>query len=129
MFECPEEYSYSQHHLWTHADPQSGIATVGVSEFLVEEVDEILSIDMPMVGDELEMDSLCVHLHRDTSIRHLQSPLTGRVTEINRDVLDNPNLLHLAPYRHWLFRMEYDEPDELEMLMSAAQYVRHLDHL
>jgi len=123
------EFSYSQRHLWANADKELGVAEVGVTEELFDELEEILSIDVPMVGDELEMDSMCVHFHLHADIYHLRSPLSGRVTEINKTVLDNPNLLHLAPYEHWLFKMEYDEPDEFEMLMSAVQYARYLDSL
>ncbi len=127
MFECPSELEYSQRHLWLKKDEDSSIAEVGVTEDLIEQLDEIISIDMPMVHDELELDQFCVHMHIHTDIYHLRAPLTGRVTEINKDVLDNPNLLHVAPYRHWLYRMEYDEPHEFELLMNATQYIRFID--
>lgn len=127
MFECPTDLSYSQRHMWTRTNEEEGTAEVGITEDLAEQLSEVLSIDMPMVGDELEMDAMCIHLHLLSDIFHLRSPLSGRVVEINRDVLDRPNLFHLAPFKHWLYRMEYDEPDEFEMLMNSAQYLRFID--
>jgi len=115
--------------MWTQTNKAEATAVVGLTEDLVENLGEILSIDMPMAGDELEMDAMCIHLHRQADIHHLCSPLTGRVLEINRNVLDDPSLLHVAPYEHWLYKMEYDEPDELEMLMDAAQYCKYVDQL
>jgi len=127
MLEYPPELAYSPRHTWARVDEEEGTAEVGVTEHLSERLDELHGIDMPRVGDELEMDEMCIHLHLDTNILHLRAPLSGRVIEINRDVLDNPNLLHVAPYKHWIMRMECDELEELDMMMSAAQYMRHVD--
>jgi len=129
MSEYPKELRYTTSHVWAKVDPKKRQARIGVTDELTTRLREILSIDMPMLGDELEMDAPCLHIHRATSIFNLPSPLTGRIVEINRDVLDNPDLLFLEPYRHWLFVMEYDEEDELDMLMNASQYQSHLDTL
>lgn len=129
MFECPPELSYSHHHLWVRYAESDASAVIGITEDLVDQVDEIVSVDLPMIGDELEMDHMCVHLHLQAGIRHLYSPLTGRATAINRDVLDEPSLLHVAPYEHWLYRMEFDEPEEVDLLMNAPQYLHYIDQL
>lgn len=129
MFECPTDLSYTGRHLWARTDRDTSEAAVGMTEHLVEIFDDIESIDLPLVGDELNMDTYCIHVHLPTRIRHLRSPLSGRVLEINRDVLDSASLIHLAPYEHWLYRMEYDEEDETELLMSSSQYLKYLDQL
>lgn len=129
MLGHPQGLSYSTRHLWVRMDAEKHMATVGVTEELVEQLVEILSVDMPMVGDELDMDTYCIHLHLNSRIHHLRSPLTGRVIEINRDVLDNASLLHVSPYKNWLYRMEYDDDEEVHLLMSPEQYARFLDRL
>jgi glycine cleavage system H protein len=125
----PKNLLYTRRHVWAKVDETKQRATVGITDSLQENLPEILSIDMPLVGDELEMDADCVHLHLPGRIQGLPSPLTGRVLAINRDVLDAPQLLHLSPYESWLFLMEYDEPDEVEMLMNPNQYANHVDSL
>ncbi len=129
MLEYPPQLSYSHHHMWAAPDEKTGLARVGVTPDLIEELDEIMSIDLPMVDDELEMDCMCVHLHLDAEIHHLYSPLSGRVTRINRDVLDDPDLLHVNPFENWLYEMEFDEIEELDFLMSDTQYISFLDNL
>jgi len=94
MLEYPKELAYSPGHTWANVDEETGTAVMGVTEHLSERLDEIHSIDMPRTGDEIEMDEMCIHLHLNTSIIHLRAPMSGRVVETNRDVLDNPNLLH-----------------------------------
>lgn len=120
---------YSNRHLWALPNTKKKTATIGISDFLAEELGEIACIDMPLVGDELDMESFCLHLHLSGRIHHLRSPLSGRVLEINDDVQDNSNLIHLDPYKHWLYKMEYDDTEELDLLMSSAQYARFVDQL
>ncbi len=129
MIGHPQGLSYSTRHLWVRIERAEHTATVGVTEELAEQLGKILSVDMPMVGDELDMESFCIHLHLANRIHHLRSPLTGRVLEINREVLDSAGLLHISPYDNWLYRMEFDDPEELHLLMSPEQYTRFLDNL
>jgi glycine cleavage system H protein len=129
MIECPEELVYSPRHLWARIDHDTSTAEVGITEELQERLPELLSIDVPMVGDEIEIDQPCVHIHHEEGIRHVRSPLSGRVVAVNRDVLDRPDLLHVAPYGHWLYQMEFDEPDELDMMLAAKDYVKYVEGL
>lgn len=130
MIECPAHLLYSQRHLWVDVeDEEKSIAKVGITQYHQEGLGEIQSADLPLVGDELEIDVPCAHLHIEDELHHLLAPLTGRVESINRDVLDNPALLHIDPYQHWLFRMEFDEPDEFELLLSPEQYIRVAESL
>jgi glycine cleavage system H protein len=126
----PKDLCYTPAHLWVRRESgRKRIARVGLTEELASRLKSLLGVDLPMVGDELEMDSPCIHIHRQSNIFSLPAPLSGRVTQINKDVLDTPSLLALEPYKHWLFLMEFDEEEEIEMLMNAHQYASHLDNL
>ena len=78
---------FTNRHTWVLPDEDKNIATVGITDYLTEELVAIQSIDMPLEGDELEMDTFCIHLHLAKRIHHLRSPLSGRVVEINKDDL------------------------------------------
>lgn len=129
MLDHPEDIAYNHRHVWIRADEETSTAEVGLTEDRLEVTPPILSIDMPMKDDELEIDTDCLHLHLSAGIQSVRSPLTGRVLEVNEEVLDNPEILHVNGYANWLFRMEYDNVDELEILMTAAQYAQYLDHM
>ena len=105
------------------------VAYVGITDYLADELGGIDSIDVPLEGDELEMDSLVIHIHVRNRIRHFRCPLTGRVLSVNQDVLDDPALIYLDWHEAWLFKMEYDDPDETSQLMNGQQYTRYLDSL
>ncbi len=130
MIECPDSFIYSHRHVWVQIEDSGAcIARIGITEHLQEELPEILSIDMPMTGDELEIDIPCIHLHLESGIQEVYAPLTGRVEAINREVLDNPDHLHMAPYKNWIMRVEYDEEQELELLMDAETYTQFVESL
>ena len=130
MSEYPDSLVYSQRHIWASKPKKnSNTVLIGVTDYVTDEFDEIDSLDLPLVGDELEMDSLSIHIHIRNRIKHFRCPLTGRVLEVNQDVLDDPGLLYLDWQKNWLFKMEFDDRDELDLLMSGSQYTKYLDSL
>ncbi len=129
MEENANERVYSKRHLWAELDQENMIAYVGITDFLAEQLAEIVSIDLPTPGDEVDMDTMVIHLHLRNRIHHLRLPLTGRVMEVNKEVLDNCSLIHLDSNKYWLLSMEYDDEDELDLLMDAHQYSEYVDSL
>jgi len=129
MADEKDNRAFSKRHLWASLDEENGIAYIGITDFLAEQLAEIESIDLPMPGDEIDQDNMCIHLHLSNRIHHLRSPLTGRVVENNKEVLDNCSLVHLDPNKYWLYSMEYDDPDEIDFLMDARQYTDYIDKL
>ncbi len=127
MADAREGLLYTPRHMWVKLDEEASTAEVGITEELARRLTTILSIDSPMPGDELEIDTDCLHIHLSTGIRALYAPMTGRVIETNQDVLDNPDLMQVAPYEHCIFKMEYDEPGEVDLLLSPTRYAIYLD--
>ena len=127
--EYPEKWAYNTNHVWAQINPKNNTALIGITDYCAEQFSEIDSIDVPMEGDELEMDSLVIHVHDKNRIRHFHCPLTGRALEVNREVLDDSSQIYLDWQKAWLFKMEYDDPDELNQLMNGSQYIKYLDSL
>ncbi|MFW5996532.1 MAG: glycine cleavage system protein H [Lentisphaeria bacterium] len=127
MIEFPEHLLYSHNHMWVEIeDKNKRLARIGITSFLREELPEILTVDLPMEGDQVEIDEQNILLHledeEDNEFRSIGFPLSGHVIEINKEVLNNPDLLHLEPYEHWIMRLQYEEPGELDLLMDADKY-------
>jgi len=126
--DSPKNYLYSRQHAWVNV--KNNIAIVGITDELQEILEFINEVDLPKKGDELEMDMECVSLNYDGGIYELSSPLTGRVTKLNNELRYNPELIHSSCYKNgWLFEMEIDEPDELEMLYSADEYEDEIENM
>jgi glycine cleavage system H protein len=124
----PKEYLFTRQHAW--ANIKDDTAIVGISDELQEILQFINEIDLPKIGDEVEMDTECVTLNYDAGTYDLPSPLTGRVTKVNNELRYNSELIHSSCYKDgWLFEMEYDELDELEMLYSAEEYEDEIENM
>ena len=53
-------------------------------------------------------------------------PISGKVIEINEDVMDNPALLNEAPYENWLIKVEITDSSQLDDLMNSEEYEKFL---
>jgi len=125
----PSDMYFTEKHIWVRPSEEDGqnVAFVGISDSLWNVIDGLDFVDLPSEGDELATDTPCMHLHSGSRVRHFNSPLTGRVIEVNNEVLDDPSLLFVDFRANWLFKMEYDDKDELGLLMDSEQYVEFLD--
>ena len=125
----PRNFLYTKQHAWVKV--KDDIAVVGITDDLQELLEFIEEIILPKVGDEVEMELECATLNCDNGyVYDLPSPLTGRITKINEELRNTPELVHASCYEDgWLFEMEYDEPDELDMLYTANEYEDEIENI
>ncbi|MFT5126466.1 MAG: glycine cleavage system H protein [Rhodothermales bacterium] len=128
MLMNPQKLRFSEHHLWISVD-QNDIATVGFSEEMEARLTGLTSLELPIVGDELEHEHTCLVVHRDDELIDVVSPLSGRVVDSNVEMEDNPELIFASPYEHgWLYKMEIDVAEELDNLVSHDEYAVYAEH-
>jgi glycine cleavage system H protein len=61
------------------------------------------------------------------AVSDIYSPLTGEVVEINTTLADAPEKLNQDPHGEaWLVKIKLSAPDEIDNLMTAAQYQEFL---
>ncbi|MCF7791720.1 MAG: hypothetical protein K9L78_03105 [Victivallales bacterium] len=117
----PEDLLYTKYHLWLKIEEDT--AVVGVTEELLNILGAIDEVEFPRRNDELEMEIECGILHYPGGVQEIYAPLTGRVTKINNILRHDTKPLHLSCYEDgWLFEMEYDDVDELELLLTPKEY-------
>ncbi|MFE9613366.1 glycine cleavage system protein GcvH [Streptomyces sp. NPDC006012] len=117
----PQQLRYSKEHEWLSA-AADGVSTVGITEFAANSLGDVVFVQLPEVGAGVTTGETCGELESTKSVSDLYSPVTGEVTEINQDVVDDPSLVNSAPFEGgWLFRVRVTgEPDDL---LSADEYV------
>ena len=124
--ELPGDLLYTRDHAWARVE--GNVAVIGVTDELLDMLESVDFVDLPAVGDELEMDVECASLHYSGGVYELPAPLTGRVLAVNRLLRNQAEELHFDPYgAGWVFKMEFDEPDEVEMLYTRDQYINELE--
>ncbi|MGO4757496.1 glycine cleavage system protein GcvH [Streptomyces sp. 2MCAF27] len=117
----PQQLRYSKEHEWLSAAGEDGVSTVGITEFAANSLGDVVFVQLPEVGTAVTAGETCGELESTKSVSDLYAPVTGEVTEINEDVVNDPALVNSAPFEGgWLFKVRVtDEPDEL---LSADEY-------
>ncbi|MEU9289294.1 glycine cleavage system protein GcvH [Streptomyces sp. NPDC048275] len=117
----PQQLRYSKEHEWLSV-AEDGVSTVGITEFAANALGDVVYAQLPEVGATVTAGESCGELESTKSVSDLYAPVTGEVTEINQDVVDDPALVNSAPFEGgWLFKVRItDEPDDL---LSADEYI------
>ncbi|MFE2812444.1 glycine cleavage system protein GcvH [Streptomyces nigra] len=119
----PQQLRYSKEHEWL-ATAEDGVATVGITEFAANALGDVVYAQLPEVGSTVTAGDTCGELESTKSVSDLYSPVTGEVTEINEDVVNDPALVNSAPIEGgWLFKVRVTE--EPADLLSADEYDAH----
>ncbi|MEU6812267.1 glycine cleavage system protein GcvH [Streptomyces sp. NPDC046831] len=119
----PEQLRYSKEHEWL-SPAEDGVATIGITEFAANALGDVVYAQLPEVGTQVAAGETCGELESTKSVSDLYSPVSGEVTEINEDVVNDPSLVNSAPFEGgWLFKVRVtEEPAEL---LSADEYASH----
>ena len=114
----PEDLKYHKEHMWVRSD-----GTIGISDFAQEQLGEIVFIEVPDPGSDVEMGEAFGEIESRKSVSDLFSPVSGSISEINSDVIDAPEVINDDPYGSgWIAVIDMNDNSELENLLSAAEY-------
>ena len=109
---------YSKDHEWVAVD--GDIATVGITTYAAQALGDVVYVDLPEVGTEVEANGVVGEVESTKSVSDLFSPVTGTVKAVNEAVHDDYAVINNDPFGEgWLFEVEVDEAGEL---MDAAAY-------
>ena len=112
---------FSAAHVWVRLD--GDIATLGLSDYLQDQMGELTSLDLPDLGDILRVKRRMGHVESDDASSPLEAPISGEVVEVNPEVLDNPDLVNSEPYGSgWLVKVRLEDRGELDDLISEEEY-------
>ena len=116
-----EKMKFSDEHLWVRVEGE--VAYIGLTEFLQDKLGEVVSVNLPEVGEEIERGEPLGEIESSREVRELISPITGIVVATNTDLEDQPTLVNEDPYRDgWLLEVELRDDDEIGELIEPEEY-------
>lgn len=117
----PDDLHYTKDHEWLRVDGTSGV--VGITDFAQSELGDIVYVEIDAEGEELDQDEVFGTVEAVKTVSELFMPVTGTVVEFNDQLEDEPERVNDDPYGDgWIIRIELSDPDEVDDLMSAAEY-------
>ncbi|MFT7411213.1 MAG: glycine cleavage system H protein [Oleispira sp.] len=122
MSNIPAELKYVESHEWLRKEAD-GTITVGITDFAQAALGDVVFIELPEVGTEVEADEDIAVVESVKAASDVYAPIAGTIVAVNEDLADAPEKVNEDPYGDaWFFRMEPTDPNVLDTLMSAEDY-------
>ena len=119
---------YSEEHEWVTVE--GDIATVGITDFAQKALGDIVFVEAPDVGNEINQGDETGVVESVKAASDIITPVSGEVVEINEDLEAAPNTVNTDPTGDgWMFKVKLSDPEEIEGLMNAAEYKTHCESL
>ena len=99
-----------------------GTAFIGISPYAAKQLGNVVYVDMPEEGDEVEKDQEFGAIESVKAASDLFSPVTGEIIEVNEALADNPKLVSDDPMENWIVKVKLSNPSELDDLLDQAAY-------
>ena len=121
----PADLRYTHDHEWLEA--QGSAWRVGITQFAVDQLGDITLVDLPKEGDLVTKGQRFGTIESVKSVSDLYAPVSGRVTAVNAALKDKPEQVNAEPYGSgWMIELEPTEKSEIDELMSADDYTKHV---
>ncbi len=123
----PEELLYAKTHEWTHVTEEGAdkIATVGISAFAIEQMNDLVYIELPEVGRVVSAGDSFGEIESVKAVSDMYSPVAGEVTAVHSELTDNLDSLKDDAYAGgWLIKIKISDESGLQNLMDHAAYAK-----
>jgi glycine cleavage system H protein len=122
----PEDNRYAKSHEYVHVE--GGIGTISITDYAQKELGDVVFVELPQVGSELEAGDELGSIESVKAVSELFSPVSGEVVEVNEALADKPELVNVDPYGDgWMVRVRLSDPTEVDELMTAEEYDEYIE--
>ena len=121
MANTPEDLSYTKDHEWVRVKGEE--ATVGITDHAQRQLGDIVYVELPKVGDKLEISEPLGSIESVKAVSEIFMPLSGTVAQVNHTLNDSPELVNEDPYGDgWMIRIKIDKPSQVDALLTSIAY-------
>ena len=117
----PTVLKYAKTHEWIHVE--GDIATVGISDFAVQHLTDLVYIELPEIGRTLSAGEGFGEVESVKAVSDLYAPVSGEIIEVNGALADELAALSEDPFgRGWMIKLKINDASETESLLDRAAY-------
>ncbi|MGP0129060.1 MAG: glycine cleavage system protein GcvH [cyanobacterium endosymbiont of Rhopalodia musculus] len=120
--EYPDDLRYLDSHEYIRLDGE--IATIGISAYAIEQLGDIVFLELPEVGDSIEVGEIFGAIESVKAAEDLYPPVSGTVVDRNEQMVETPEQIADDPYGDgWLLKVRVEHLDDhLDNTLSASEY-------
>jgi glycine cleavage system H protein len=116
----PTGYRYTKEHEWIQIDGTVG--TVGITDYAQNSLGDIVFVDLPKVGDTIELGKSFGSVESVKAVSDLFAPVSGKVTAVNDALKDAPEKINSEANTTWMLKIELSDAKQVDGLLTAADY-------
>ena len=118
---------FTDDHEWVVAE-EDGTALVGITDYAQEQLGELVFIELPEVGSEVEKGDAVAVIESVKSASDLMMPVSGEIIEVNEELDGDPGKVNEDPMgAGWFLKVKMSDEGELDDLMDEDSYQDSLD--
>ncbi len=117
----PNDRRYLESHEW--AKKEGGVVVVGITDFAVKHLTDLVYISLPKVGDQLAKGQRFGEIESVKAVSDLMAPVSGEVVEVNDSLTDSLDKVGTDPFGEgWIVKIRATNAAEHDQLLDAAAY-------
>ena len=120
---------FTEDHEWIRIEDDD-VAVVGITDYAQDQLGELVFVELPEVGGELDQGEEAVVIESVKAAGELKIPVSGTVTEVNDTLVDEPGQVNADPLGDgWFLRIQVKDTSEFDGLMDEEAYRAYLESL
>lgn len=117
---------YAKTHEWVRVEGDE--AVVGISDYAQHALSDVVYVELPEVGSIVQQGKACAVVESVKAAEDVYAPVSGEVIAVNEALRDKPELVNQDPFgAAWFFRVRMSNPSEVNALMDATAYQKHVE--
>ncbi|HET9756419.1 MAG TPA: glycine cleavage system protein GcvH [Candidatus Limnocylindrales bacterium] len=117
----PTDLRYTRDHEWVRVDGDQ--ATVGITQYAADQLGDIVFVELPDTGRELEEAKPFGVVESVKAVSDLFAPLSGSVTSTNEALASTPEQVNNDPYgAGWMIKIAVADPSQIDDLLDGEAY-------
>jgi len=127
--DVPEGLHYTKEHEWARLE--SGVVVVGITDYAAKTLNDVVYLSLPLPGQDVKQLSTFGTVESIKAVSELYAPLSGKVTKVNSELTNHPELVNQSPYKDgWIIEISASNFDqEKGKLLDSKQYAEFLASL
>lgn len=126
----PRSIKYTPEHEWL-ATFEDDSSFVGITQYASEALGDVTFVELPEVGDKVEIGDTIGSVESVKSASEIYSPVSGEIIAVNQLLESDPQLLNNDPIGDgWIAHIKLSDPSEIESseeLLTEEAYEKSLE--
>jgi glycine cleavage system H protein len=115
---------YTTSHEWISMQGQT--ATVGITDFAVKQLTDLVHIELPQVGRNIRQGETFGEVESVKAVSDLYCPVTGEITAVNDALADDLGVLSDDPFgKGWMIKVKMADSSSVANLLDRSAYEAH----